>query len=551
MNNFKFTLLKQNKWIFTILFLVTVALVYVNSKFVNIGFLQLHSIDEYVFHSSIRHMLESLLNGQLSGLFGYGFYQYGFVYFFINMLAAAPGILTNNYEWAIIAPRLVTSFFAIGSLVFIYKFARLFTSNITSVLFVIIFVTMPAFWYNATWFHPDWAMTFFLLICIYYLAKDNWSFNKYFKIAIVAYGFALAFKYQAITSLPILGLYIFYEPLLNLKLSNFVIACKRLSLAILSSITIFIICNPYILHPMGWNAFTTTFWANMVSNKTNHGLAGAVSFIDKINLAVGDFYLNIIFLFILILSSLWLNWLYLRRPERNIFFVIALNFLINFVYLIFFVNKAWQVYYLPVITLGILSFIYYFSSLSQKQKDQILGFICLVQIAIYSVSYLPILTTSRDIIGAPDYTTYTNSENNELNHFLITSLTGQINDDTHILLTAYTPFSFNDLNLRYDQVDLIFGALTRDLIDQADYLKGQKKYWGDLKTDAELLSSFNPANIIIIRKNIPFYTNTKLNLVKDKTAYSEANTIVTELYAGDLGYKVLAENSLVVIFKKI
>lgn len=536
------------KIIALIIFITFSTLIYFAFQNINIGFLQLHSIDEYAFQGSLQHMAESILSGDISGLFGYSFYQYGFAYFFINLLVALPGILTDNFIWAISAPRIVTSFFAIGSLIYIYKLARLFIGIVPATLFTTIFITMPAFWFNATWFHPDWAMTFFLIGFVYYLAKDNWRFDKNFKLAILFYGLAVAFKYQAITVIPLLGLYIFYDSIRTLNLSSVILPIKRFITSLGAILLIFIICNPYILHPMGWQAFTGAFLSNMESNITNHGANTIVSLVDKINFAVTDYYTNIIFLFIFILASLWLTWQYIKNSERNLFSIIAINFLINLGYLLFFVNKAWQIYYLPVMVLGLLSLIYILRLINDYHQKLVLGFAIICQIVIYSTSYYPILTISREA-KANDYSTYTTLENKELDNFIVNSLDGFVNNETSIIITAYTPFSFNELNLRYEQIKPIFGALNRSSFDSKSYLTEQKNYWGELKTDDELLQSFKPADIIILRKDIPFM-NKNMRINSQQNTSDDSTKIVESLYDNTMGYYVLAEDNLVVIFRK-
>lgn len=537
MNKLKF-FLQEWKVIFLVFFITFVGLIYFDLQNTDIGFLQLHSLDEYTFHSSLQHMVNSVLTGNFSGLFGFSFYQYGFIYFFLNLLVALPGILTDNFSWAIFAPRALTSLFAIGSLIFIYKFSRLFIDTIPATIFTLIFISMPAFWFNATWFHPDWSMTFFLSAFIYFLAKDNWRFEKYFKLAVICFGLALAFKYQAITAIPLLGLYIFYDQIRELSITNLFLPIKRFLISIGVVFAIFILGNPYILHPMGWQAFKGSFLSNMESNATNHGAGTIVSFQEKINFALGDYYLNIIFIFILILSCLWLTWRFINKAEKSIFAIIAINFLINIGYLLLFVNKSWQMYYLPVMVIGLLSLLYFAKNITTTRQQLILSFILLCQIVIYSSNYYPILSSSRDA-KAGDYSSYSKIENIDLNDFIIKSLQGYVNKNTNIIITPYTPFTFYDLDLKYEQVQLIFGTLNRSVFDKEHYLNEQKSYWGNLKSDEELLNSFKSTDIVILRKDIPFMSQ-----------LGESKKIVGELYNGSLGYHLLSENDFVVIFVK-
>ena len=53
----------------------------INSNYLDMGFLQLHQIDEYGFHLSLLDMYDGLREGDLRKIFGYRFYNYGFGFF--------------------------------------------------------------------------------------------------------------------------------------------------------------------------------------------------------------------------------------------------------------------------------------------------------------------------------------------------------------------------------------------------------------------------------------------------------------------------------------
>lgn len=539
----------MNKISFLILlsisFLTCLFLVIQNTQ---IGFLNLHSIDEYVFYGSIRYMLESLLNGNLSGLFGFGFYQYGFVYFFLNMVLAAPGILTDQTWLAILMPRALSAAFALGGLVVVYLIARRFVSTWSSLLFATFYISMPAFWYNATWFHPDWPMTFFLLLTAYFLICDEWKFGRSYTLALMSFALAVAFKYQAITMAPLIALYIGYYFLRYFRLADFVLTIKRGFVAIGATIGIFVLLNPYILHPLGWTAFSGAFVANMESNATNHGSAVEVTMLDKIHDAIGEYYLFFALFVILNLVALWLIYIFFHSRERSIWSVIAATYVINLGYLFFFVNKAWQHYYLPVIMVGALILLAALQKLNGRQQISLLVLALLTQVITFNTSYYTLLTQSRDI-KAPDYTTYSTEEINILHEFVQKSLSTVISAEDTVLISAYTPFDFEQFDLKYEQVKIIFGALSPSSIEPDAYLAGQRSYWGDLKSDEELLASFDRPEYIIIRKDVPYFDASRISGLRDTQTYIEAEAIVQQLYAGTIGYEVLAENELVVIFQ--
>jgi hypothetical protein len=298
---------------------------------------------------------------------------------------------------------------------------------------------------------------------------------------------------------------------------------------------------------MGWKAFSSSFVGNMKSNATNHGMAHVATLWDKITLAVGGYYVNWVFLLVLACVALWLTWSFFREKEKNIFSVIAINFLINMAYLFFFVNKTWQIYYLPVMVVGLLSLIYMFRKLSEKKLSIVLLLVIFVQLASYSGYYSPMLSTSRDA-NNPDSNDYTVSQNNETNDFILKTLKGKVSSDSVVLISPYTPFEYEDLGLEFEKVKIIYGALSEESIDLDAYVRSQRAYWGDIKTDEELARSFKKVDYIVLRKNIPFIDIKRIEKSSDKEAYLKAVEIVRKLDDGSLGYVSIGGNDLVVVY---
>ncbi len=529
-----------------IVFPIGIILIYLDLQDIKVGFLQLHSLNEYSFLGSLYYMYESLMNGKLSGLFGYGTYQYGFVYFFLNFLIALPGLATDHYSWAIFAPRFLTTIFALGLLIFIYNLSRLYLEKSPALLFTSIFATFPAFLFGSSWFHPDVPLTFFLVGSAFYFAKDNWRYKEYYLFALGFFSLAIAFKYQAITAMPLLILYIFYD---QVRLTNLGVLLEKFRLFLYSLLTIvivFILTNPYILHPMGWNAFYTSLNSNV--KHVTEGTEVIISLQTKISYALADYYTNVIFLFIAFLGMIWLAFKYLTVTKKNILTILAITGLVNVLYIFIFLNSSWQMYYFPTFLLGLLSLLYFAKYLTTKKQISILICIALIQLFTYGSSYSKILLETPDTVH-PDYTTYTDEENILLDDFVTNHLQDQLTGDENILISPYMPFSFEKLNLTFSQVKVFYGALTRDGFDREKYLAGQKLYWRELKSDDELLASFDPIDIIILRKNLPFIETDLIKNMANPQDYWQSKIIVDDLYNGKLGYNVLAENDLVVIFK--
>ena len=74
---------------------------------------------------------------------------------------------------------------------------------------------------NAVWFHPDFAMSFFLLCSLYFIVKSDTKFNKNYWLGILMFGIALSIKLQAITYLGVIALLYLKNYLQNKKLLIF------------------------------------------------------------------------------------------------------------------------------------------------------------------------------------------------------------------------------------------------------------------------------------------------------------------------------------------
>ena len=155
-----------------ILATVFAVFVYINYRHLNIGFLSLVELDEYAFQHSLINMFEGVIELNLKKIFSFGFYSYGFIFFLINLIFTFPFFLFDNTEMTIYFPRIVSALFAVGSLYIIYIFTLNRAGKLASYLIILFVLTMPGFWRNAFWFHPDWMMTFFILLSIYFYSKE-------------------------------------------------------------------------------------------------------------------------------------------------------------------------------------------------------------------------------------------------------------------------------------------------------------------------------------------------------------------------------------------
>ena len=198
----------------TIIFLLIVfsmgaALVFVDIGWAEYSILQAKSIDEFAFHKSLLNIYDGITRMDMRTTFSYGFFSYGFTWFLLNVAASFPFLSEAGNPYAIIIPRLVTSVFFVMSTLVVTKLIN--TSQIKynfSSIFVILFIlSMPGMWLNAVWFHPDFAMSFFILCALYFLVKAKIQFNRHYWLGIFMFGLGISIKLQAITFGAVIALF--------------------------------------------------------------------------------------------------------------------------------------------------------------------------------------------------------------------------------------------------------------------------------------------------------------------------------------------------------
>ena len=509
------------------LILITVFAVfaYVNHRNLDIGFLQLVTLDEYAFHNSLINMFEGVMEFNLKKIFSFSFYSYGFIFFLINLMFTFPFFLFDYTEMTIYFPRIVSTLFAVGSLYIIYIFTLNRSSKLVSYLIMLLILTMPGFWKNAFWFHPDWMMTFFILLGIYFYSKDNFDYKKYFWYGTLSFGLAISSKIQAITFYPFLFFYIFYE---NFNLKNFYNFKSKVILLIKSvifTIIIFILTNPYILYPLGFEAWLVDFADNMKSNNTNHGAGEILKWKEKITNAINAYYFTFTIFVILVFLITFNSIKYFLSRKKNILNVISLYVLINLIYLIFFVNKAWQHYYLSVLIPSSLLFIIR----SKKMQKFILPLFIIINFISYFEQH------KKNFFYNP-----ITVQHLQMSQSLVDIFSGRVDKNTNILIDAYVPFDFKLLNIGYKNIHIIYGVLsTKNFIKDEFY----KVYPSFL--------SFPERNFIVIKKSSLYFYPDKFNSRADKNEYQKAYNIIQNFNSnGDFGYEKFAENDYFFIWKK-
>lgn len=405
----------------------------------DLNFLYHINPDEWAFHGSLLRIKEGMLNLNPRLFYGTGFFNYGHLFFLLNFILTFPFLISENFEMVVIIPRIFSSISAVFSLIFINKIIKTKENDLISFFSVLLLILLPAFWLNSIVFHPDWPYTLFIILSVYYLKLDNNQLGKNFNLSIVFFSISFCLKLQAIIFVPIIILY-------ALRVSeNHITRVRVLIKLFLFLIVARIVTNPYLLHPEGFESFIEGFVADMNSNKTNHGLGNTVDFYDKIML-INNYYINSIILFITLSFYLFRGYFF-KSSKLN--FSIFSTVILNLLYLLIFVNKAWQHYYLTLFVL----FILLLSDILSKSKYYkiIFSLIFLIQInPIYGI-----LKEDETLKG--EHKLLKEDINMVTNWLKL----GGINSNNTILIHGNISVKMDALNLNYKNIHRTWGSLDR------------------------------------------------------------------------------------------
>lgn len=319
---------------------------WIASGWLDIDILKSKSLDEYVFHRVILNIHEGFLNFDLRQIFSIYFYAYGFPFFFLNYLFVLP-FFDQETSLMVFLPRIISTLSMFMTWVFLHKLIVLKKTDIwTTYLIMTLYMFMPGVWLNATWFHPDFLMTWMMMISIYFLFISKFIFNSYFLLSILFWSFAISIKFQAAMLAPLYG-WLFLDRVFN---KNSKIEILRQLIVMISIILLtYIILNPYLLHPDGIMAWIDSA---MFEFKKNSGFDIAI--FDKLERTFILFFISKIIFICVCLISIYSILKDIMNKSFTFEGGISFCYLVNLIILISFSNQLWSHYYLP---LGIFALI--------------------------------------------------------------------------------------------------------------------------------------------------------------------------------------------------
>ncbi|WP_300642616.1 glycosyltransferase family 39 protein [uncultured Helicobacter sp.] len=489
---------------------------------VDIQFLGFTSGDELPQFKQLNNVLEGYLSLDLEKMFRIEFYNYGYIYYLLNVLVTAPFNLVEKYDWAIFAPRFVNGVFSVLNLWMVYKIANLYLAKNRSLLLVIFCLLIPGFWHYGYIFKPDVFQAFFVLCSVYFLCLDNFAYKKNFYLSVLMLGLGIGVaKFQAIMFAPLLCIYVFIPFLNKPTLKGFWQGCWKSFVVVLCLLLIWIVTNPYLLHPTGMKVWWNMFVFNMQSNATNHGSYTHISLVEKIWME-NRFFLSIPI--ILFLSISFIVKIYKKRQYDNVWFCVFITFCISLAYLLLLVNKTWGSYYVSTIYLALLLLIPFF-----KRRQWLIGLLFALQVVN--------IFCSQSIEYFAKRKTQTNETIQKSNE-IVDVLKGNI-DNTNVRIYIDNPnFSYHQLGLTYKNVYQLFGTLLPYIINKEEFIK---KY--PYKNPSKYFVQYD---LIIISREM-INRNQQMSSIDQDARISQATIENISQY----GYQKIAESKNFLFFKYV
>jgi len=446
--------------------LVSAFSAWLNYSWNDLDYLQWKSLDEYTFHGVLVKLHHALVTLDIRSFFAYSFYSYGFIFFLINYFAVFPFFSDPTSEFMIFIPKMVNTVFFILSLLYMnLSMKELKINNFYRFLAFVFIIAMPGIWFNVNWFHPDFMMTAFLLMAIYFLSKSHFTLNQYNDTAIVFWGIAIAIKIQAITFAPI------FIWLICKRISYHGVSSSELRLLAkiaLLIVSIYVLLNPYLLHLDGINAWVENLKAEFFNASYREGNP-LLPLSIKLNFGIFNYYMTPL-LFISVLScSLFLTVKDINSRRFSIMGALSLTILANMVYFIFFMNKGWNHYFLPSIFLSIIIIFSFLENINFNQSSKVifLSILFIAQLYSFSLDFEKIFANrflgvveSKDSVFDYQPKEYSNEELIEKSNSMFSFLEKNISTNSFILSSAYIGLPLKKLNLSYGQVRVIFGSIS-------------------------------------------------------------------------------------------
>lgn len=484
-----------------------------------------YSVDESSCFSKLLLMYQGLIEHNPVKLMSYGFYQYGFVYFFLTMLLCVPAFFLKCYGLAIWIPRMVSVCFMLVAAVYAYRFLSLFVEKNIARMSVFLCLLMPIGWGMALIFKPDWAMTAALIASVYYFSIDQGRWSQDYWKGVVAFSLGVAVKVQAVTFLPLLLMVPWVSG------SSFVLVERikktGMNLGILA--LVFVTANPFLLHPIGRFGFIHRFKEEMLNNSVPVGLVFKLHHLSSAYLS-SWLWIPIVLGCVLLLTE------EVRLKTFSFISVMIITLVINGVYFLWIIPRSQPHHYLTLMVLLILVFSISLKKVSPRYAVGILSVFLIFQLVFERNSYAAVL--HRQLGFALEQ-----KEAIRLSEQITNQLKPMINSRDYLLVSPTLMVDFVSLGVPYDHVEVKFGRLFLYHLDEDVFYKKWQK--ADLKKNP--IKTFHEKRFLVfLKSDLEAPLPSTLSLEQKK----EAELVRANLNTGTLGYRKFYETKELVFFSK-
>ncbi len=498
--------------------------------------------DEFVHVQSAYTMADGLFTLNPARFFKMGTFNYGFLFFFQNMVASIPFLKTAS-DAVVIVPRLLSGLWFLGSLIVLWAGVRRHVTFFQLLLMLLVMATMPAFFRAGFANHPETMMVCFWCLSVFAFFKDKGTYKTWWWVGVMFLALSISAKLQAVVMIPLWGAYRFWGLWMQPNsLKNWVLFLRDSILAFLLSIAVFVITNPYLVHPVGRFAFMRHLNMNLLANEVrNSGLSA----LGKLTTTIVPYYLSWPLLIIGtagLVGALALSWIKRHSPEYAAVFAVSVAAVIHWVYVLFFVNRAIPIYFvLGVLSLylGVIFVLIYMKAVFPKSRwfYGVFAAVMVFQLAQVSSSF-PAFFKQVDHF----------EEQNSIKLFLSESLKPYIKPTDVVLISHATGFDFAEKGLKPNQIELIHGPLQESMFVESEFAKK----WSHVPKSRYKTKVFQPKAFIIIRKNDPMLDDAHTQSEADVVAVGpKSSVLVKRLLHNEYGYHLLAENDQVWVFRHI
>jgi hypothetical protein len=301
---------------------------------------------------------------------------YGSVYNSLQLLFSLPGLMFDNFKLIAFGQRLISVLFASIFVVATSNYLKILFPKKGIIFYVLLLLSIPAFWINLNVARPDWPMTACIALSFIFLLNDKNELKTNYYLSLGLFCFATAIKVHSLMYIPVFAVYL----LLNFK----VITWRKISVSLLLFFIGALIFNFEYLSITKLYELYNLWDYQMKGNSNGYGLStDHITKTQKLSTIKYLYFPKLLTLLILIAHFILFYFCYKNKKNKAIL-AIAISNLIVIIYHLEFVNKDWQNYYLPFMIIGTFIFVYVVYYVVESKKILTLFFTLLLVYQVFS-----------------------------------------------------------------------------------------------------------------------------------------------------------------------